>query len=47
MYSSIRRDQGVAIVQKYDKKSLYLMLIKWYEHLHLSMKRLANEGIFN
>jgi hypothetical protein len=37
MYSSI--------VQKYDKKSLYPLLIKCYEHLHLSMRRLVNEGI--
>jgi hypothetical protein len=32
-------------VQKYDKKSLYPMLAKCYEHLHPSVKSSANEGI--
>jgi hypothetical protein len=27
--------QGVSIVEKYNKKSLYPMLLKCYHHLHL------------
>jgi hypothetical protein len=32
-------------VQKYDKKSLYLMLAKCYEHLHPFVKSSADESI--
>ncbi len=32
--SFVRREQGVAFVEKYDRKTLYPMLVKCYEHLH-------------
>ncbi len=32
-------------MQKYDKKSLYPMLTKCYEHLHPFVKSLADESI--
>jgi len=31
----IGREQGVAIVQEYDERSLYLMFLKCYHHLQL------------
>ncbi len=38
MFSFIGRDQGVPIVEQYDIKSLYLMLMKCYYHLHSSIE---------
>jgi hypothetical protein len=35
-------EQGVALLEEYDKKSLYLMLVKCHEHLHPSMKLETN-----
>jgi hypothetical protein len=32
--SFVGREQGVAFVEEYDRKSLYPMLIKCHEHLH-------------
>jgi hypothetical protein len=32
--SFVGREQGVSLVKEYDKKSLYPMLVKCYEHLH-------------
>jgi hypothetical protein len=32
--SFVGREQGVALVEKYDRKSLYPMLVKCHEHLH-------------
>jgi hypothetical protein len=32
--SFVGREQGVALVDEYDKKSLYPMLVKCHEHLH-------------
>jgi hypothetical protein len=32
--SFVGREQGVALVEEYDRKSLYLMLVKCHEHLH-------------
>jgi hypothetical protein len=32
--SFVGREQGVALVKKYDKKTLYPMLVKCHEHLH-------------
>jgi hypothetical protein len=32
--SFVRREQGVAFVEEYDRKSLYFMLVKCHEHLH-------------
>jgi hypothetical protein len=36
--SFVGREQGVALVEEYDKKSLYPMLIKYHEHLHPLVK---------
>jgi hypothetical protein len=35
VFSFIGREQGVAIVKEYDKKSLYPMLLKCHHHLNL------------
>jgi len=35
MSSLIGNEQGKAIVKEYDKKSLFLMFLKCYYHLHL------------
>jgi hypothetical protein len=32
--SFVGREQGVAFVEEYDRKSLYLVLIECYKHLH-------------
>jgi hypothetical protein len=32
--SFVGKEQGVALVKEYDRKSLYPMLVKCYEHLH-------------
>jgi hypothetical protein len=32
--SFVGREQGVVLVEKYDKKSLYPMLLKCHVHLH-------------
>jgi hypothetical protein len=32
--SFVGREQGVALVEKYDRKSLYPMLVKFHEHVH-------------
>ncbi len=32
--SFVGREQGISIVEDYDKKSLQLMLLKCYHHLH-------------
>ncbi len=34
MFSFIGKEQGVAIVEKCDRKSLYPMLLKCHHHLH-------------
>jgi hypothetical protein len=34
IFSFVGREQGVALVEEYDRKSLYPMLIKCHEHLH-------------
>ncbi len=34
MFSFIEREQGVAIVEEYDSKSLYPMLLRCHHHLH-------------
>jgi hypothetical protein len=31
-------EQGVVLVEEHDRKSLYPMLVKCHEHLHLLMK---------
>jgi hypothetical protein len=38
IFSFVDREQGVVIVQEYDMKSLYLILIKCHEHLHPSIE---------
>ncbi len=32
--SFVGREQGVILVEEYDRKSLYLVLVKCHEHLH-------------
>jgi len=32
--SFVGGEQGVILIKKYDRKSLYLMLVKCHEHLH-------------
>jgi hypothetical protein len=32
--SFVGREQGVALVEEYDRKTLYPMLVKCHEHLH-------------
>jgi len=42
-------EQGVALVEDYDRKSLYPMLVKCHEHLHLlvrSKRNSINQNIF-
>jgi uncharacterized protein YktA (UPF0223 family) len=39
VFSLIGREQGKAIVEEYDKKSLFLMLLKCYYHLHPLVER--------
>ncbi len=36
--SFVGREQGVVLVEEYDRKSLYPMLVKCHEHLHLLVK---------
>jgi myosin-crossreactive antigen len=36
--SFVGREQGVALVEEYDRKSLYPMLVKCHEHLHPLLK---------
>ncbi len=43
--SFVGRDQEV-VVKEYDKKSLYLMLVKCYEHLHPYVKSFVNQDVF-
>jgi hypothetical protein len=33
-----QREQGVALVEEYNKKTLYPMLVKCHEHLHPLIK---------
>ncbi len=40
--SFVGREQGVAIVEEYDRKSLYPMLVKCHEHLHLLVRLYRN-----
>ncbi len=35
IFSYVGIKQGVSIVQQYDRKALYPMLVKTYNHLHL------------
>jgi hypothetical protein len=47
MSSFVGRDHyGMLLCTKYDKKSLYPMLAKCYEHLHPFVKSFADEGIY-
>jgi len=46
--SFISREQGKAIVEKYDKKSSFPMLLKCYYHLHPLIEyegRVVDEGL--
>jgi hypothetical protein len=40
--SSIRKEQGVVLVEEYDRKSLCPMLVKCDEHLHHLMRLETN-----
>jgi hypothetical protein len=40
--SFVRREQGVAPIEEYDSKSLYPMLVKCDEHLHLLVRLKMN-----
>jgi hypothetical protein len=44
--SFVEKDQGIAIVQEYDKKSLYPMLVKCYEHLQLFVRSFVDDDCF-
>jgi hypothetical protein len=47
--SFVGKEQNVALIQEYVKKSLYPMLIKCHEHLHplvRSNKFVANQDTF-
>jgi hypothetical protein len=35
IFSYVGKKQGVSIVQQYDRKAWYPMLVKTYNHLHL------------
>jgi hypothetical protein len=37
-------EQGISIIEKYDKKSLQPMLLKGYHHLHLMINCLNHKG---
>jgi hypothetical protein len=43
--SFVGRDQEV-VVEEYDKKSLYLMLVKCHEHLHPYVRSFVNQDVF-
>jgi hypothetical protein len=38
IFSFVGKEQSVALVEEYDKKILYLMLVKCHEHLHPLVK---------
>jgi hypothetical protein len=40
--SFVGREQGVALVEEYDRKSLYPMLVKCHEHLHSLVRSETN-----
>ncbi len=40
--SFVGREQGVALVEEYDRKSLYLIMVKCHEHLHPLVKSEIN-----
>jgi hypothetical protein len=35
VFSYVDKKQGVSIMEQYDKRALYPMLVKSYNHLHL------------
>jgi hypothetical protein len=49
IFSFVRKEQGVVLVEEYDRESLYPMLIKCHEHLHPLAKlnkHFVNQDIF-
>ncbi len=44
VWSFVEREQGVAFVEKYDKKTLYPMLVKCHKHWH-PLVRLDNNFV--
>jgi hypothetical protein len=48
--SFVRMEQGVALVEEYDRKSLYPILVKCHEHLHFlvrSKRNFVDHNIFD
>jgi hypothetical protein len=48
--SFVGREQGIALIEEYNRKSLYLMLVKCHELLHLlvrSKTNFANQNLFD
>jgi len=49
-FSFVEKRQGVTIVQEYDKKFLYPMLVKCHKHLHPlieSKMNVLDHGVFD
>ncbi len=46
-FSFIGREQGAALINEYDKKSLYFMLVKCHEHLHPLVNSETNSTNYN
>jgi len=44
VFSFVGREQGVALVEEYDRKSSHPMLVKCHEHLH-PLKRLETNSV--
>ncbi len=42
IFSFVRREQGVTLVEEYDRKSLFLMLVKCHEDLHPLVRSKTN-----
>ncbi len=47
IFSFVGREQGVVLVEDYDRKSLYPMLVKCYEHLHPLLRLETNSVSHN
>jgi hypothetical protein len=42
--SFVEKEQGVGLVEEYDRKSLYPMLVKCHEHLHPLVRLITNSA---
>lgn len=38
LFSFVGQDEGVSLVEEYDKEFLYPMLVKYHEHFHPLLK---------